>query len=217
MADILPTNFPIPTESSISSYSYLDLLRNTGTLVLYGANVKDDGSSTIVYFLTSNSNYGSYLAYSSKESAGTTNGLFSADQSFDYEVQTPINIKGTGYAMIPMFITNGNGNNYLTMTLTLYHVTSGGTETSLATGTTGNSYAPSGSLSEQYQCVSMILLDLNKVFKKGEKIRFKISSVAGSGTGSPNYYIGHDPTGRGNSGSWNVIPMQIQLPVRINT
>lgn len=216
MADVLPVNFPVPSEAAVATYSFQDLLTNTGTIVLYGATAKDDGTTNVVYFLTSNPGYGSWLAWSREQISGTSDGVFAANADFDYEVQTTIHIVGTGHVLIPFYVSGGTGNANIGATLSLYHVATDSTETQLATGSIEPAGAPGTDMPLRFQCGTMALLNLNKVFKKGEKIRLSIDSAAVSGTSTPVGYIGHDPIARSAAAAWEHTPMQLLLPVRIN-
>ena len=171
MAEVLPINFPYPTENVIASYDFLDFASGFGYRKLYLANATN--ATTPYFFLTPQTIESDYLSVSL---SGTR-----ADD-FDITFSNKVEIQGDAYICSTMQTSGGSSIN---VTFTLKKVTGAGT-TTLASAVTGT-------LAASTVGVRTVLLDAIPLtsFAPGDILRISASSVV-AGTGF--YFI--DPSGR---------------------
>lgn len=199
MADLLPTNFPLPSPLAIASYNYSDVAEGTGILLLYGGKLQDS---------TSARHYLNQTAFRSSLNIATANTaldytentdiadaadftiISGLDLDFDLgEFNYPRDIKGTGYFSIPITTTVGSGGHefYIIVKLRKWD---GTTETEVAS-------AQSGTFSLLYQAYKLLIpMTVPLVhFERGTQLRITLEGYyKGTSPGNPNALrIWHDP------------------------
>lgn len=201
MAEVLPINFPLPSESSIATYNYSDIASGVGYAEFFG--FMENGGD---YMLTDNSSFYSNASVTLIGAGATFN------QNFDTNVfDSPRLLKGFIIANIP--IIRGAGNSAKTdITLTAYHVDASSTATQLAQAT-GESVttAAAYTLDNFMQC--FIFPAINQQFKKGDTLRINVNIMVGNNT----FYVGHDPVNRTSVlGASLPTKMSFLVPFRID-
>lgn len=198
MADILPQNFPIPSESAISSYSYSDISEGTGTVRYIVTRIQTDNSAANDdYILTTQS------GVVSSEVAGEPKTVLAASKEFNFDVtfNTPKIVNGNIYGMIPFEV----GATATTPSIRILKW-NGSTETELVASTTFQATGTAGNY-----VVPFILPISNKKFKSGETLRVEMIV-----TSNTDAYLQHDPSGS-ISGSPTGGILSFFIPFKIQT
>jgi len=92
MAEVMPINFPLPSESAVASYSYSDLAEGTGVTMFYLLATNGDN------ILSQNQIYSDVIEYSTSAHALTTDFVKNLDVDFDLTAfNAPRTVKGTAY------------------------------------------------------------------------------------------------------------------------
>ena len=186
MAEVLPLNFPIPSEGAIASYDFLDIATGLG-FVRYLGLVGQEGL-TKTYTLSPESLH-SRITYTDRSGAGTTT------ISFDTSVfNLPRTAKGTAIFSCARFFTTTEPKR---LTVTVQKVDAQSNVTSISSGISSDH--DDGALNVTVGA-KMIMLKIpltQTQIKKGEKIRIKCDLVVDSGTGT--FEIGHDPKNQNGS------------------
>jgi hypothetical protein len=212
MAAILPKVFNTGASKASSSYDWYDFASGAAYKKFYLAAGKTSAGGS--YFLTDSTDIGSA---SDTDAAGSTYELrldaaTTADRDFDLTFNTPHVIAGTAY-ISGRLTCFGDIARTANIKVTIYHVTSGGTETSLGsvTGPTRT-----GTPVNTKECFAIPLTQ--KSFAKGEKLRVTLEL-----TTNGNYAtVYHDPSGRStatdsmNGGTLNsqfivMVPFRVSL------
>lgn len=196
MADTLPINFPVPSESAVASYNYTDIAEGTGIVTFQGFNSVDD--SGISYKLSSNAPYSNDIYTQETIDAQTYTKEIDAD--FDVEFNGPHRIRGKVICNVPigLGIPSGTGYAYVIAKLRKWD---GSTETEIA--------------SEQSETLDNITTDTAKMlcfvidassaetkFNKGDTLRITLEVwTKRGGTSGPKVAIGHSPQQRDASAS----------------
>ena len=168
MADIVPQNFPIIPESSVSSYSYEDIANGLGYTIFYGCGTETSGSA-ISRFLTP-------VALNPDPNLTTTN---ITDNATDTNVDTspfntPRTVKGTAYVYYQIV-----KNTTSTHTLTMKFQKVSSSTTDISSTITSRSISASGTTED------LIPIPLTETdFKVGDYIRLVVNIADASGTAS---------------------------------
>lgn len=188
MASTLPVNFQIVGEGAVSSYDWFDFATGAGYKTFYC--VGGYNSVAKQYFLNTNAMESDELNRSVQIGATT------ADLDFDLTFSRPITVAAAA-AYFRASCTTGTATCYITVNV--YHVTSGGTETSIGQGITTTMDASS---TEE---VFALKFDLTKkAFAIGEKLRVNVI-LTSSANFSTMFYDA------GTSGK----QMSIQIPFEV--
>ena len=92
MAEVMPINFPLPSESAVASYNYTDMAEGTGVTMFYLAATKGDN------ILTPNQIYSDVIEYSTGAHILTTDFVKNMDVDYDLSAfNSPRTVKGTAY------------------------------------------------------------------------------------------------------------------------
>ena len=159
MADGLPINFPLPSESSIASYDYTDLIDGEGK-VRYNLYLSRDDSGT-EYIL------GKDTPYSADIDIGDSDTAF--EYNFDTGEFTSKRIIG-GTATVNMAVYVSAGATTGTLTFRAIHY-DGSSETEIGTWTSDNLASGAGVVI--HDIVAKIPLS-TKTFKRGDLFRLEI-------------------------------------------
>ncbi len=189
---LLPTSVP-----TIASFPAADLADGTGYQAYFGM-VGDNNENMV----TPNSNMFSENVHTSATAANiTTSFVEHINEDFDILFNLPRFARGKALINVPMGINHTSDTiNYVWKAkVEIFHVNSGGTETSLGSGESREFVHLSGTgLQESF----MALLDIDitgQHFKRGEIMRFTITGLIKTTSGAtPNvtFGLGHDPAGR---------------------
>lgn len=199
-----PKAFPSLPSQVLATYSFQDLAQNLGYLVMYAAETYNGSAAD--YILTNSSNFASHDTNHVK-TAGA--GTIMTNVDFEGLFNTSITIKGTAIINIPVWVTNPNGNNTISVTAVLQHIHSGTTDT-LTTKTATSSGQP---VDNEHDIISINVDDLDFIINDGDTIRLRLSATL-DGTGSPNGYVLHDPLNR-ILGSSSSSQLKLLLPTII--
>lgn len=170
----VPNVYINATENSLASYDFFDLSRRIGYKRCYLISTYQNSTQGVS--LIPQVTDSSFVRYA------VSNGT---DLDFDLTFSSPQVLNGDVFISV-VFENYYAGAVGMTLTYTLYHVTSGGTETSLGTDA-GRTVTVSGGGYSKRDLIKFSLS--NKIFKAGEKIRLNIVTATGSG----NHYIYMDP------------------------
>lgn len=208
MADLLPTNFPIPAEPAISSYDFIDFAGGFGYKKLYFSILEKDvgagavRSAKLVSEVVESSQPFRTLE---RSTAGTTS------EDFDITFLNPVTIEGTGIVRFLEWAVGG--------TLNLVSVTTTIKKVSASTTEIGSVTTDQVSLAQVHVKTAPITIT-KTVFAVGDILRVTVEiEVTGSGTGAG---VSLDPSGRTSMtetttgatvlpDSYILIPLRIQL------
>ena len=179
MAAQLPVVFRSGMGDSRFSFDWFDYAAGAGYQRFYAAGAWHSGGA--VRFLTTQTATDPDDVNGARYSAGA-----SVDVDFDITFNNPVTIAAADSIVNLTSYQQSAGNT--SFVVNVYHVTSGGTETSLGTITSGNTDA--GALGYIRRCARVTLT--SKSFAVGEKLRLNIIY---SGCGE-NSNIIHDPNSR---------------------
>lgn len=198
MADILPINFPIPTETAIASYPFSDISEGVGYVTYYGTSIYD-GSAHDYFLVTDNSLYSTQSGYTATD----------CDLDFDVEFHTPKILKGRVIVQIPGY-TGGVGSPSVTLTAKLIHY-DGSTETTIGAEITLPAITCAGGSSIQDMRVGEWNVS-QRNFKAGEILRLNVTATKNGGETAG---VGHSPV---DQVGWSVPgTLTILVPFRLNT
>jgi hypothetical protein len=215
MADNLPVNFPIPGESTISSYNWNDIASGLGYVNFYlcsGSNSTD----TTNYFLTEQT------LVSEKIEADIACDTPAAEYSLTFmssSFNAPRYVKGVASIPLCYFPTVSQAGTSLHLEVVIEHY-DGSLATTLATFTGSNITTTNNNIVYKKQ----ITLTLTpKLFRIGDFLRVKIiiDKTASGGAGTDHVYFGIDPLNRDGThftsinnewtNSKSMIPFKIEL------
>lgn len=187
MADVLPINFPLPTESAIASYSYTDVLNGLGYQHFYLGGFEDNGG--ITYKVIDTAIYGDPLVISGTKDSTDTFTFYSN------VFNAPRTIYGTCYYDYSIMNDFAGGQNPGTayITLTFYHY-DGTTSTSLGScqgkASIGNTAPYKNEMANE--------LDLTqKRFNIGDQIKITVALTSSGGSAATSIgRVAIDPAGR---------------------
>lgn len=178
MAEVIPINFPIPSESAIASYSYTDIAEGTGRVDFYGTYMANTGS-------------GVYRMITEVLHPDTRNTDHPIDIDFDTVLNAPKRIKGDIYVSFSIVISNtvGLGTAYFTAYLRKWD---GSTETDIANGVSAVASVTAAAAAKTF-CFR-IPVDTIAHFAKGETLRISLVESYTSAGGVFSLRLWHDPT-----------------------
>ncbi len=191
MAENLPINFPIPNEGAIASYDWFDFATGAGYKTLYCVGTRN--STDPQYILST-------VALESDAENQDSGALGAGTTNFDFELTFGRSVtiaNADCYARHRQY-TSVASSSYVTWTV--YHVTTGGTATSIGSGVgdTGSATSPGHK--------KMVKFTLTKKsFGVGEKLRVR---VAFTSNGSSNTLVFDD--GTGTNETYIKIPFLVQ-------
>jgi len=200
MADLVPQNFPIPQETAIASYDFVDISEGVGTVRYVGSRIQVDATSGNDEFIltTKTDIIGQEVSGEFKTEIGASN-----EFNFDVTFNTPKTVDGRIMGFIP--IENAASTSATPRVRILKW--DGSSETELVAQVT---YQATPGTNGNY--VSAVAIDTsNEKFKAGETLRIEVVITAAS-----NVHLQHDPTGSisaspsGGILSW-LVPFKLDL------
>ena len=200
----LPIEFRRSGEGAVASYDWFDFASGAGYKRYYCAGAYE--TTNPKYFLTTNSNIdGDYDNLSISTSS---------DLDFDITFNTPLTIAGAD-AIFNWTIYLVNAAATSSVAINVYHVTSGGTETSIGTATS-KTFTASGA-GYIRQCLKFGLTQ--KSFGVGEKLRINV--IWTETDASANIRLFFDPASRqsvteGGTGATITTDFTCDIPFRID-
>ncbi len=188
-------------DQSISSYDYFDIAEGTGIKTFYCATIQD-GTNVSGANLTTNDILTGEKLYSvdphSKVTAVSTTYVLENTRTFATTFNLPKIVKGNLIINVGHSVNSGAANttdNYIYGTVIKR---SGSTDTTLGSisGAVITFVAGAGAINATTSLLS-IPITLTK-FKKDDILKVKIDQYCrrSSGTGTPTWYLGHDPFAR---------------------
>lgn len=210
---LIPPTYSRDTEASIATFNFTDIATGTGYSTFYGLRGDADEYATVI----STDIYSERMHTSEAQTLDTT---FTEHLNIDFDIifNLPRNMRGIVIGNIPIGIQNIAASRtyayYIEMKV--YHVTSGGTETLLGTGTSDEFFDVVAGATIDSE-IALCFYDQTAVqhFKKGEKLRFSIGAFykVTSGTNSSWVGIGHDPQNRTDGAVFDTAPGTSELQV----
>ncbi len=165
-----------PTAAKLINYTFSDSLANVGYITLYG--IKNDAGAYVLHGLQLPSS----AIYTEVAGGGTT------EVNFDYTFLKDQLVKGNLF--VSETYKNANTGTTHTHVRVLHY--DGTTETEI--GALQSSIAVGG---VSIGVMTTLTFDINKAFKKGEKLRIEVLYIAGVSNNSRFY---HDGLNRGTAG-----------------
>jgi hypothetical protein len=190
MAEVMPINIPLPSESAIASYSYSDLAGQTGVQLFYGATVMTSAATTNI--LTPN------MVYSKVIEQGGDNAIHAdytkvSDLDFDLTAfNNPHAIRGT--ALFSFFQKAYSGGQVWAYSIVKIRKWDGATETDIASAQTEDLTNIDGT--HRYNFVLLPVVIPKTHFKIGEVLRVTVEQYLKSPTNVGTVKIGTDPMNR---------------------
>lgn len=191
MAETLPINLPLPSESAIASYNFTEVATATGYITYLPLQTSD------TYLLQSNTIYSDLvLTYAE---TGNTSATKVIDIDFDLVFNLPRVLKGIGFVSVPIVLyardTGKTNSAYIIAKLRKWD---GTTETDIITNQSDTFSSASTSTNQQDTARFTIDLDIPKtLIKKGETLRLTIEGWLTAGTTTvAGLAVGHDPKDR---------------------
>ena len=194
-------NFFVPSQELLQNFDYADIADGIGYVIYFGGL----GNNGTPFVTRSSQMYSEFIKTIVLTTQGTTK-FFEKD--FDIDFNLPRNILGKIICAIPMGAVHALADAFADVDLhavcTAFHVTSGGSETQLATATstthdiTQLKAQNGGSQGVMATCV----LDVTTIkhFKKGETLRITVEGhEAAADNDSILVAVGHDPANRSDT------------------
>ena len=208
MADILPTNFPAPTERSIATYNYTDIAEGTGVVIFYAGGVTNSAGEDFI--LATNPYYGKPADSSDNDNSSPILGI-REDLDFDITFNMPQRIKGNAIVTIPFaFHGNSEGTPATGYVIAKIRKWDGTSETEIASvQSETTSTISTSNYNDQIYALKIPITTLQD-FKAGETLRLTIQAYAG-GTGRIYWRLGHDPMDR-TLGTFDTSQLRAQIP-----
>lgn len=196
----IPTIFTQSSKQQIAAYDWYDSYTNTAYKKFYGS-VGIITGGTKVYFLTDRVLYSGMGDDTTNATYTEVNGE-TKTLTFDITFKNDTRIGGTAYINYSTY-TWGTGT--LQAVLTLYHVTSGGTETSL--GTVTGLAVSTAAATDKRQLVKFELTE--KAFIPGETLRLKVAITETGDGAAAKFY--HD-----SSNAYNITVESVPTSLELN-
>lgn len=193
MAELLPINFPVPSERAIATYSFTDIAEGTGVVKFYGFSTETSGALT--YRLSTNPVYSSQVETSG--SAPGTGTQVISDMDFDASpFNMPKTIKGNAIINFGYAAISAPGGTSGKAKVTVYIRKWNGTiETEIANATTPETAAAgSGSTVTKMACLPITIPHTH--FEAGETLRITAVTQAVVTAASCGAVFAHDPQNR---------------------
>lgn len=195
MADTMPVNFAIPSESAVASYGWTDLASGTGYVRYYG------GNTTATTFILSENAFTSTKVFESLFVALDNTPTKRIDNDYDILLNLPRTLKGKAFVTVPIMIRTAGSS---AKTWNMYIIAKirkwdGATETEIANGTS-TTFTVAASSAANYPAIISVDIDVTEtVFKAGETLRLTIETW-GWADQDATYCYGHDPKQRAYGG-----------------
>ena len=196
-------------QETLSSYDFSDIASGTGIETYYGGQhgihpLHASGAVTSGMILLPFTFYSDKITHSIYYSAGTTSNwqvVPGWDLDFDLKFNTTRTISGMVICNLPvgMRMVTGGSTAFAAAVATLYHVNSAGTETFLKSGMTMEVGAVTTGNSTIYDNIMSIGLNVNRIFKRNEKLRLNVIMWTRTTTGLAQdayFGLGIDPMNR---------------------
>jgi hypothetical protein len=206
MVDTFPITFPIPGESTISSYNYYDIQDGTGITIFQGFTHNESG--TTGYALATNALY----PYSIKTLVtSNVDGLTKlGTYNFDLIFNTPKRIKGKARFIGSYGTTANAGGSHVALVVNLIKV-SGGVSTTISTASTETSSEVTNVTGWFLANLELIITNLTH-FKKNDTLRVQVELWGDANSGSCDFFFAHDPINR-TSLQIAGVPLAIQTSI----
>jgi hypothetical protein len=230
MASTLPINIPIPTETALANYDWLDFVSKTGYKQFIVSAMADDTSTN--YFLktevlqpvrtTSATSLVGQVNFSTSSAAFV--------EAYDITTETnyfsnPATLQGDLICQIPMGASGEfsdiGWNAYVVVTITKYD---GSSSTAITSGTSNTMSGGSQATTVANKSYFSFNITIPKTsIKIGEKIKIQVELYVKKtgGTGTAYFILGHDPLNRAISATYSGITesysqMSFYLPFKID-
>jgi len=210
MADLIPQNFPIAGETSVTSYDFVNSILNLGYVVFYPL-ITDD-SSGAGYSLTTEVLESSY---NNRKIASTTQNVY-VTQQFDITFNSPATIAGA-VAQIAYTLTNDVANATGNAKFDFFHVRSAA-ETSIGTVTGASTVITN--VADAHRLSTKATLT-EKHFAVGDILRIKVGVVNSANANGMEIWV--DPASlsvpnEADTSDTPAIPtnLKIQVPFKLN-
>jgi len=167
MAEVLPINFPLPTENLFASYDWFDTNTGTGIQTFYGKRIYN---GTAYKYLLSKSD--ALISYES-EGAGA-----SFDLDFDISFVNTVYIDGFAYITGSFYIQTAGA--VYKVSGQLFHY-DGSTETAASAEISGPNETAGGGNERKYFCVKIPITTKTKI-TGGDTLRLTIKLTKVGGT-----------------------------------
>ena len=181
----IPIKYRESTPFSIN-FDFADTLSDIGYITMF-AFIDEAGTTSLIRQTLESSD--------PKPTVTGTSG--NIEKNFDFTFETAAHVKGDLFVSITIY-TNGSASNAVdnVTTIEIFHVDSGATETSIGTQQTMATLNNPSQL-VQDEARHTATFDINKVFKKGEKLRIEVISTL-TNSGNANNEVGFyaDPAAR---------------------
>ena len=201
MADTLPINFPLPSESAVASYDWIDITDGTGYKTFYAAACAT--SAATLYFLTKNP-IDSGPIYLTVAGAGNT------EQDFDSLFNRPATIEGE--AILSMTIGKSAGA-ASTGYVDVYFIRVDTAAAEHAIANIRTETVSQNAAGPNYARITTKLTIPQTHFAIGEKLRITLKlTTAGAAT---NYYLYIDPSARASFTDDNGFAASSDLPIYV--
>ena len=187
----LKQTLPIPAETAIASYNFTDIASGTGYVTFFGIEYEDDTHGLSPNQVTSEE----------YRSASTGTGGTALREEFDFDTEAfnlPRHVKGDllvteAYACSEA----GTPNTTVFTKVRIFHVASDSTETEIGTQITTDTITSSSDANLKLGKRTTIKFTVDKLFKKGEKLRVNIEVHGSGGSGNSRYYLYHSGDNKG--------------------
>lgn len=176
----IPPRYLKAPEGVITSFNFADVISGTGYLTLYGFDTDLDE------FELSPQQLYSSLVETTRTTTGTT------ERNFDITFNTPINVNGKMFVVCTFGGNSSSGTTNTFVLIRIIHVDRNAVETTIGTQVTSDTH--SNTTSTVLRVRRSFIFDVNKVFRKNEKLRVEVILDASIGTGTSGFY--HDGAGR---------------------
>lgn len=182
MANLLPTNFPTPTETAVLSYPYADIAEGTGNVFYYPCRVSiDNNTANDVYILATSTSIVPSATYT------TVAGGVTVDWDYDVTFNAPKIIDGDAIFITPLYANGGGAGSSIVSQITVIQY-DGSTETTLVAKTSAPqlNVAAGGGYGEFTLKVNIP----RTKFRVGDTLRITQELTTQNDTGQ----VYHDPT-----------------------
>jgi hypothetical protein len=171
MAEVMPINFPLPSESAVASYNYTDMAEGTGVTVFYLVGATGDN------ILTSQTVYADDIENATADTDLTSDFVKLMDTDYDLSAfNAPRTIKGTGLVNLTYYekvVGDESTNFYFNIIVKKYD---GSTETTIGTATTPTL---SGAGNTTYYNLGLFPISLTQThFAIGDILRVTVEGYA---------------------------------------
>ena len=212
------------SEPSVTSFSFTDIVTNTGFINFFGTNTFSSGSRA--FQLTPNVSISNDVFTKVDSQASTGGYVTTTTSNFDLKFEVPNTVRGKGLVNIPFgFKGTATATAYRTFIDCTVQKFDGTTAIDLVQASGSVFIITTSTINEQHNGICAIELNIPlTTFKKGETLRLKVDQLA-HGDDTASYMIAHDPSKR-PSGSFlnddnlsfndSVTQLLFQVPFRLD-